>query len=132
MNAISPAATRAGPFAGSDLLTAVEAWCPDPECLRAGDEFIGLALRCYSSAGLSDLQMRRRLELFAALVADEPPDRGPLDAAFAVADHCSLVAASPQLTLQILADLSVAVPGWQPTDPDEIAALVRATYQRIG
>jgi hypothetical protein len=131
MNAISPAATRARPLAGSDLLTAVEAWRPDPECLRAGDEHLGLALRCYSSV-LSDLQLRRRLEHFAALVADEPSDRGPRDAAFVIADHCAIVAASPQLALQILADLSVAVPGWEPTDPDEIAALVRATYQGIG
>jgi hypothetical protein len=130
MNAISPTRDRSSPT-GSELLTAVEAWRPDPECLRVGDEYVGLALRCYAGS-LSDTQMRRRLERFAELVADEPPDRGPRDAAFAVAEHCAIVAVSPQLTLQILADLSVAVPGWEPTDPDDIAALVRATFQRIG
>jgi hypothetical protein len=70
MNAISPTETRdrRSPT-GSELLTAVEAWRPDPECLRAGDEYVGLALRRYAGS-LSDLQIRRRLEHFAALVAE--------------------------------------------------------------
>jgi hypothetical protein len=131
MNAISPPTTRSRSPAGSELLTAVEAWRPDPECLRAGDGHIGLALRCYCGS-LSDLQIRRRLEHFAEQVADEPPDRGPRDAATAFANHCSIVAVSPQRTAQILAHLSVVIPGWEPTDPDDIAALVRATYREIG
>ena len=131
MSAISPAPTSARSSVGSELLTAVEAWRPDPECLRAGDEYIGLALRCYSGS-LSDLQIRRRLEHFAGFMADEPPDRGPCDAAIAFADHCFIVAVSPQRTAQILAHLSVVIPGWEPADPDKIAALVLATYREIG
>lgn len=106
------------------------AWQPDAECLRAGDEYISLALRCWSGS-LSDLRIRRRLEHFAGLMADEPPDVGPSDAAIAVAQHCAIVAASPERTVQIFARLSVAIPGWEPTDPDEIAALVRAAYRRV-
>jgi hypothetical protein len=107
------------------------AWQPDAECLRAGDEYISLALQCWSGS-LSDLRIRRRLEHFAALVADdEPPDIGPSDAAIALARHCAIVAASPERTVQILARLSVAIPGWEPTDPDEIASLVRAAYRRV-
>jgi hypothetical protein len=132
MNAISPAETRDRSPAGTELLTAVEAWRPDPECIRAGDEYLCLALRCYSSV-LSDLQIRRHLERYAAALADDPPDIiGPRDAAFAIAAHSAIVAASPQLAGKILARLSVELPGWEPTDPDDIAALVRATYREIG
>jgi hypothetical protein len=130
VNAIGQIQTHNRAPTGSELLAAVAAWRPDPECLRAGDEYIGLALRCYAGS-LSDLQVRRRLEHFAELVAEEPPDIGPRDAAFALAEHCAIVAVAPQLAVQILADLSVAVPGWEPTDPDDIAALVRATYRQI-
>jgi hypothetical protein len=107
------------------------AWQPDAECLRTGDEYVNLALRCWSGS-ISDLRIRRRLEHFAALVAaDEPPEIGPSDAAIALAQHCAIVAASPERTVQILARLSVAIPGWEPTDPDEIAGLVRAAYRRV-
>lgn len=133
MNAISPVKTSEPGARSSELLTEDHFRRPDPECLAAGDAHVGLALRCYAGAALSDIEMRRRLECFAAELADNPPDYiGPRDAAFAVAEHCAIVAAPPQLAVQILADLSVAIPGWEPTDPDDIAALVRATYREIG
>jgi hypothetical protein len=107
------------------------AWQPDAECLRAGDEYISLALRCWSGS-LSDRRIRRRLEHLAELVVDdEHPDIGPSDAAIALARHCAIVGVSPERTVQILARLSIAVPGWEPTDPDEIAGLVRAAYRRV-
>jgi hypothetical protein len=104
----------------------VEDWRPDAACIRAGDEYVALAVACWSGQ-MSDLQMRRRLEQFAAHVADEPVDIGPMDAAFSVADHCAVVGWSSKRTAYLLARLSVMVPGWLPCDADEIAALVRST-----
>ena len=118
-----------GGFQPGTISWTVEDWRPDAALIAEGDRYLGLALRCWSGS-MSDRQMRRRLEHVAGEVYPEPPDIGPSDAAIALAEHCDLVDVSPELTARLLAQLSVIVPGWNPTDADDIAELVSDTRRR--
>jgi hypothetical protein len=107
----------------TDLLSAVQAWQPDPTCLAAGDEYVDLAIRCFAAAGLCDRQIDLRLGRTA-------PEIERFSAALAVARHAAWSGLRPQRIAHLLGRLSIWLPG-SPDDPDEIASLVRAAVAEV-
>jgi hypothetical protein len=60
-------------------IDAIEAWQPDLNCMRVGDQHIVLAVRCFASGGLSNRAIAQRVRRFFGIETD-PPERydGPL------------------------------------------------------
>jgi hypothetical protein len=103
-------------------IDALQAWRPDTHCVAKGDEYAGLALRCYAAAGLGDAAIAQRMRLLAG--NDEVAVVRHQDAALALARHGVAVGASARQIVTWFAWLAHQVPLW-PDDPEEIAALVR-------
>jgi hypothetical protein len=123
MNAILPTATFL-------TVNAIKAWQPDPNCIRAGDEHVTLAVRCYAAGGLSDVAIAQRIRLFGDYA--DLPDIERCDAAVAVARHGAIAGASPREIVEQLARLALEVPCWLPDDPEQIAALTAAAMREAG
>jgi hypothetical protein len=105
-----------------DLLAAIEAWRPDPICLRAGDEHLTLAIRCFAAAGLSDAQVTGRVCDLIGVSLPEPPER--CSAAVAIAQHLAVCGMREREIVLVLADLAGQLPAW-PDDPDELIWIAR-------
>ena len=103
-------------------IDAIEAWQPDYGCSACGDEHAALALRAYAAAGLANAAIAKRMRLFGPDL--EPLDIGWRDAALALARHGAVAGASARQIVLWLVYLADEVPAW-PSDPDEIAAIVR-------
>ena len=106
----------------TDLLSAVQAWRPDPACLSAGDEYVRLAVRAYAASGLSDPQIDERVRDLAGVASsDDTIER--CDAAIATARHAALMGVAARQIVALLMHLEAEVPCWP--DADEVASIVQ-------
>jgi hypothetical protein len=109
---------------GATLPDVMTAWRPDAECIATGDNYAELASRCWAAAGLSDEGIRLRFLHYAGTPdVPKPLEIEPSDAARAFALHLTFVGLPPEETARRLGALATSIPGWQPCDADEIAAL---------
>jgi hypothetical protein len=105
-----------------DLLAAIDAWKPDPACLAALAEHVGIAIRCGAAAGLSDAQIAAFVrDLASVSTVDDTTSRQ--DAAIAVARHCAMMGLPPRQIVAHLMRLEAEVPCWP--DADEVASIVQ-------
>jgi hypothetical protein len=98
----------------NDLLAAVKAWQPDPQCLSAGDDHALLAVRCWAAAGLCDQQIVQRM--FDLVVVSTEIDTAPDDVPIALARHCAAMGLSRNQIIAVLAYLAARVPLWPAAD----------------
>lgn len=118
MNQIAPAYLAAADRAMPPQ-TGTITGLPDAACVARGDEYHGLAVRCYAAGGLSD-------RAIGARILRVPPDiAAHVFAAEAVARHAATVDVPPRRIVALLAHLAAEVPCW-PDDAGTIAAIVRA------
>jgi hypothetical protein len=117
---------------------------PDSGCLKAGDEYGLLQLRCYAAGGLSDWQLILRvLEVLEAATLERPtvewirawcgwrPEVHPETAAVAVVRHAAFCGLSRNNIIALLVYLSGYIPD-MPNDPEEIVAIVDAALREFG
>jgi hypothetical protein len=100
----------------------------DAGCVRAGDEYLGLAVRCYAAASLADRQIVGRIVDLVGIefVVDTEPDT----AAVELAHHCATMAVPIALAIAVQAYLAAADIGWP--DADAIASIVQDAYRAGG
>ena len=114
---------------GSDLLSAIDQWRPDSECVREGDKYLSWANRCYASAGLSDDQIGRRFGSFARAATEGGADIERWDAALALARHCAFCRMPADEIMRLLVRHSSEVPNWP--DTDELAEIVQLAVREM-
>jgi hypothetical protein len=113
-----------------NLLDAFQAWRPDPACLKAGDDALSLAIRCFAASGLCNRQIDHRVRTSVSSDTADEPELERFSAAWTVARHAAWVGLRPRRIANLLGYLSVWLPG-SPDDPDEIASLVRAAVAEV-
>jgi hypothetical protein len=100
----------------------------DAGCVRAGDEYLDFAVRCYAAAALADRQIVARIVALVGIefVVDTERDTAALE----LAHHCATMAVSIELAIAVQAYLAAADVGWP--DADTIASIVQDAYAGVG